>query len=189
MRKISKIKAVAFALFLIIVSLIIVLIPKIEKEYVYKIEYSEFVEKYAEETGLDKYFVYAVIKTESNFNEKATSNVGARGLMQIMPDAFDFIKFKKNDEREITFDNIYNPELNIEYGCYLLSYLKNKFNSEELAIAAYHAGATAVDNWLRDESVSDDGINIEKYPSDVTNHYVKKVINAWESYKNLYNKE
>ena len=106
-----------------------------------------------------------------------------------MPDAFDFIKFKKNDEREITFDNIYNPELNIEYGCYLLSYLKNKFNSEELAIAAYHAGATAVDNWLRDESVSDDGINIEKYPSDVTNHYVKKVINAWESYKNLYDKE
>ena len=67
MRKISKIKAVAFALFLIIVSLIIVLIPKIEKEYVYKIEYSEFVEKYAEETGLDKYFVYAVIKTSYNF--------------------------------------------------------------------------------------------------------------------------
>lgn len=189
MCKSSRNKAIILAFFLIIVALVIFFLPNIEQEYVYKIEYSEIVDKFSEETGLDKYFIYAVIKTESDFDEKATSNVGARGLMQIMPDAFDWVKYKKNDTREITFDNMYDAEYNIEYGGYLLLYLKDKYNSEKLAIAAYHGGATAVDKWLQDKSISKDGVTIDEFPSDATNHYVNKVLKAWESYKNLYENE
>jgi len=189
MRKFIKASVVVLIFWGLILVLLIKLLPKLERRYFYKIEFSETVEKFADETGLDKYFIYAVIRTESNFNEKATSDVGARGLMQIMPDAFDWVKFKKNDKREITYDDMFNPEYNIEYGAYLMMYLRNKYNSEKLAVAAYHAGMTTVDNWLADENVSPDGVTIDEIPSKATNHYVNKVLKAWESYKNLYENE
>ncbi|MBR6314829.1 MAG: transglycosylase SLT domain-containing protein, partial [Clostridia bacterium] len=51
----------------------------------YPQRYDDFVETYTAEHGLEKSFVYAVIKCESGFDPQAVSPVGARGLMQIMP--------------------------------------------------------------------------------------------------------
>ena len=53
------------------------------RKYIYPLEYQTYVERYSAEYGVDKYLVYAVIKTESGFDPDAVSNVGARGLMQI----------------------------------------------------------------------------------------------------------
>ena len=50
----------------------------------YITKYSEYVEKYSKEYNVDKYLIYATIKAESNFNEKAESKKGAKGLMQLM---------------------------------------------------------------------------------------------------------
>lgn len=182
-------KLVLLIIFLLIVVLIIVAIPKIEKNYVYPVKYEELITKYSDEYGVDKYLIMAVIKTESGFNEKAKSNVGARGLMQIMPDAFDWIKLKLEDADSVTFDDMYEAEMNIKYGTYLISFLYKRYNSESLAAASYHAGMTQVDNWLEDENVSRDGKTIENIPSQVTAHYVNKVTNALQSYRNLYCKE
>lgn len=166
-----------------------VLFPKANKKYVYKIDYTEYVEKYAQQNEIDKYLVYAFIRTESGFNEKATSNVGARGLMQIMPDTYDWVRMRIKDKREITYDDMYSPEYNIEYCCYLVGYLMKKYDgNESLAVAAYHAGFNQVDRWLADGEVSKDGKTIENVPSSATGHYVKKVLNAYDSYKNLYEK-
>ncbi len=85
------------------------------KKYIeisYPIKYQNYVEKYAAENHLNKYFVYAVIKTESGFDPYAESNVGARGLMQIMEDTFDWIKYKSDDEDAVYYD-MYSAETNI----------------------------------------------------------------------------
>ena len=72
-----------------------------ERQYsieTHPLKYQTYVEKYAAQNGLDKYLVYAVIKTESGFKTDAVSNVGARGLMQIMEETFDWIKYKRDDD-------------------------------------------------------------------------------------------
>ena len=92
------------------------------QRYTHPLRYESYVEKYSRENGLDKYLVYAVIKTESGFDPGAVSNVGARGLMQIMEDTFDWVKFRLGDE-DARYLDMYDPETNIRYGCWLVGYL------------------------------------------------------------------
>lgn len=150
----------------------------------YPLEYTEFVEVYARENNLSEDFVYAVIKCESGFENDAVSSVGAKGLMQIMPDTFDWIKMKLKDDA--SYEDIFDPELNIEYGCYLYGYLMEKYESEELALAAYHAGTGNVDKWLKDSKYSDDGKALKDIPFPSTKKYVTKVIETKKIYQKLY---
>lgn len=152
------------------------------------LEYTDYVEKYAKQYQLDKYLVYAVIKTESGFNPDSESNVGARGLMQIMTDTFDWIKFRlgETDNEELTFNSMYQVETNIRYGCYLLWYLKGLFGGVEEMAAAYHAGSGKVSEWLANAEYSADGKTLDAIPISDTEHYVNKIVKAYETYKKLY---
>lgn len=158
----------------------------LSKKYVYPVEYSDLVETASFETGIDKYLIYAVIRTESNFNAEAESEVGARGLMQLMEDAFDWVKFRMEDDRSVTYDDMYDPGYNIEYGSFLLKLLYEEYGDERTALAAYHSGRGSVNGWLEDKNYSSDGKTLDKIPSDTTQHYVKKVMTAYEGYTNLY---
>lgn len=149
------------------------------------IKYEELVERYSKEFGVDKYFVYAVIKTESGFRPNAVSSVGASGLMQIMEQTFDWLKYKQSDE-QVTYSDMFDPETNIRYGCYLLGYLVDEFGSEDTAAAAYHAGRGVVNEWLCDKSLSADGIHLDEIPISDTAHYVGKVKKAKAVYVSLY---
>lgn len=187
-------KTVKIILFVVIIAVLstlaLIFIPHFEKKNIYKIEYKEIVEANAQKYDMDKYFIYAVIRTESNFDEKAVSKVGARGLMQIMPDAFNWVKSKMGDKRNITYDDMFTPEYNIEYCTFMYKYLLDKYKGDKkLAVAAYHSGMTSVDNWLKDKNISKDGKTIDEFPSKAANHYVNKVMKAFESYKNLYGNE
>lgn len=75
---------------------------KIERLF-YKINYVDYVEKYSNEYGVDKYLVYALINSESHFNEKAVSHKGATGLMQLM------IPTAKEVDSRVTEDDLLNP--------------------------------------------------------------------------------
>lgn len=154
-------------------------------EIAYPIKYQSWVEKYAAENHLNKYFVYAVIKTESGFDPSAESNVGARGLMQIMEDTFEWIKFKTDDETAVYYD-MYDAQTNIKYGCTLLGYLMDEFGSVEVAAAAYHAGRGNVNSWLSDKRYSADGVHLDKIPISDTAHYVNKITKAMNKYIKLY---
>lgn len=153
------------------------------KAFTYPTKYEEYVIKYSKEFDIDPRFVYAVINTESHFDPKATSEVGARGLMQLMEEAYDWVKFRLDDTRKHTYDDIYDPELNIEYGTYMLKYLYDKYESYELAAAAYHGGMGAVDGWIADGTVDPDNFNLEDVPSEVTANYIYKVTTAYNKYK------
>lgn len=150
----------------------------------YPLDYVKFVEREAENYGLEKSFVFAVIECESGFDKNAVSGVGARGLMQIMPETFDWLLTKTNEE--LDQNQLFDPQVSIKYGCLLFSILIKEFKNEETAIAAYHAGFGNVRKWLADERYSSDGETLETIPFPSTAQYVKKVINVQKIYNKLY---
>lgn len=150
----------------------------------YPRQYSEFVEKYSGEYGVPEYIIYATVKVESGFDSGAKSEAGALGLMQIMPDTFDWLVSLTQDGYETGM--LYDPETNIKYGTYYLSYLYLKYSDWETAFAAYNAGPSNVDGWLENPEYCDENGGLEKIPIDETAKYVKKVSSASKVYQKLY---
>lgn len=150
----------------------------------YEREFEEYVTKYSSEYDVPEALVYAVIRTESKFDPNAESHVGAKGLMQLMPDTVDWLS-RLMDEDQPT-GNIHDPETNIKYGTYYLSHLYNRFGNWETALAAYNAGHGRVAKWLEDEKYSPDGKTLTLIPIEETKNYVNKVIADFNTYKKLY---
>ncbi len=145
--------------------------------------YSGYVEQYAELYGVPSDIIYAVIRTESAFDEKALSPKGAAGLMQLTPETFTWLMTKTGDE--IKSGSIYDPGINIRYGVFFLGYLYGEFGSWETVYAAYNAGMSRVKGWLRDPGLSEDG-RLTHIPFEETENYVKRVVRAAENYRRLY---
>ncbi len=153
--------------------------------FTYPVKYEELVLKNAEEFDIDPAFVYAIIHTESHFDPEATSEVGARGLMQLMPEAYNWVKYRLDDNESKSFDDMYTPEHNIRYGTYMLKYLYDRYDNYQIAAAAYHGGMGAVDGWIEDGTISKEKFNVSDIPSDVTQNYVNKVTKAYKKYKEI----
>lgn len=145
-------------------------------------KYEDEVLAAAEKYGLEPALVFAVIRTESSFDPNAVSPAGAKGLMQIMQTTGEWVCLRMGDE----FDEsrIFEPEYNIGLGCHLLRYLLDKYDGElRFALAAYNAGSGRVDSWLADPAYYD-GQELS-IPFDETRNYVKKVLTAYEKYKEM----
>ena len=152
----------------------------------YRQQYGEQVEKYSKEFGVDEALVYAVTRTESGFRPEVESGAGAIGLMQLMPSTFDWLQESLDGEIVYSTDSLYDPDINIRYGTYLLSILLKQYEKTETAIAAYNAGTTTVDGWLQDSSISPDGKTLVNIPYEETSNYVDRVMHAYDLYKKLY---
>lgn len=153
----------------------------------YPLEQRQYIDQYAGEYGLEPAHVAAVILCESSYDPNAVSAVGARGLMQIMPDTGEWIAGKLGESESYSSDRLFEPELNIRYGCWYLSYLKDRFDGDMRKVtAAYHAGDNRVRQWLEDEAYSTDGQTLDTIPYKETNKYVKRVLAAYERYQELY---
>lgn len=153
----------------------------------YPQKYSEYVSKYSREFGVDEALIYSVIRCESGFREDVESQAGAVGLMQLMPETFSWLQTHKDGEETYSASDLRNPEINIEYGAYYLSWLIDKYGDENTAVAAYNAGATNVDSWLSDTKYSADGKTLSTIPYHETQEYVKKVENTKKMYREIYN--
>ena len=151
---------------------------------VYKLEYTEYVKKYANEYNVDEYLIYAIIKAESNFEPNAESHRGAKGLMQLMYSTAEDIS--KRIDIELNEDNILDPDININLGTKYISMLIQKYNNTNLALAAYNAGSGNVDGWIEKGTLKSDGSDIENVPFTETNNYVRKILRDYEIYKNIY---
>lgn len=162
------------------------IIEKIEK-YNYPLEYPEYVTQYSAEYGVDPYFVYAVIRTESGFNEMAESSVGARGLMQMTEETFEWIKGKIAPNEDISFEDLYQPKTSIQFGSYFLSLCIERYNGDlSTAAAAYHSGWGTVDKLLQDGNYTQNGIHLTTFPYEQMNNYVWKINKSYEKYVTLY---
>lgn len=155
------------------------------KRQFYPRDYSEYVEKYCDMYSIDANLAYAVIHTESGFDSDAVSHLGACGLMQIMPETFDWLRSKDSDNSGM-YTDVFDPETNIRYGILFLSLIADRFEDEQLVIAAYHAGMGRVSSWLSDSSLSTDGKSLCCIPFADTEHYVRKVQRTKRIYEVLY---
>ena len=148
--------------------------------------YQPIVEQEAAASGLDPALVYAVIRSESGFAPAAQSPVDARGLMQLTPDTFQWVRYRLGEEGGVPSEVLYQPEENVRYGCANLGLLLREFGGEAEALAAYHAGRGSVSRWLEDSRYSRDGESLDVIPYGDTNRYVKKVLETREVYHRLY---
>ncbi len=152
----------------------------------YPIKYSHFVEKYSGEYGLDKYLVYAVIRTESRFDKYAVSNARAKGLMQLTDETGEECA-RKLRLSSYSPEALFDPETNIRLGCFYLDSLIDKYDGRiSVALAAYNGGPGNVDKWLSDSNYSDSGGNLTNIPYEETRNYVKRVTEARERYTEIY---
>lgn len=119
--------------------------------------FADAVHRAAAHYGLPIPLIWAVMKTESDFNPRAVSRVGAKGLMQMMPFTW----------KEMGVNNPFDPEQSIFGGSRYLRLLANRFDGDlVLTLSAYHAGGGAVSNA--------NGI-----PFTQTAEYVRRVLNSY----------
>ena len=147
-------------------------------------EYSEYVTKYANEYKVPESLVYAVIYNESSFNEEAVSRVGAVGLMQLMPDTVDWLSRVMGESAPDT--EISNPDVNIKYGTYMLSYLFTKYGRWKTVFAAYEVGTDKVNLWLEDSNYLDSSGNLDKIPEKKVSSTVAEIEDSMDTYFELY---
>jgi soluble lytic murein transglycosylase len=115
----------------------------------YPLDYGDLVRTNAAQNRLDAALVAAVIYEESRFRPHAVSKVGAMGLMQLQPVTAETIA-RRTGGTAFRVGDLYDPGVNIRYGSWYLRQLIDKYGSERLALAAYNAGETRVDSWLRE---------------------------------------
>ncbi len=158
------------------------------ERHAYPMGHAEHVAVYADRFGLSEGLVFAVIKTESDFDSAAVSSAGAVGLMQLMPDTFLWLT------DDILYEHLepgmlYDPESNIRYGTAYLARLYNRYGNWQAALAAYNAGPGTVDEWLENPDLADGEGGLKKIPYRETRKFVDKVMDAWDMYERLYEDE
>jgi soluble lytic murein transglycosylase-like protein len=124
-------------------------------------QFDPFIREAATKSQIDPLLVRAVIKVESNFNPKAVSRKGARGLMQIMPDT----------ARQLSLNDPFSPKKNITAGTKYLKQQLDSFDDIRLGLAAYNAGAGRVTSQGMIASIPE------------TQAYVDKVMGYYRQYK------
>jgi soluble lytic murein transglycosylase len=174
-----------FWLVVLIFSLALVTFPK-WITYFYPEPHSEIVFAMADEYQVDPYLVFAIIRAESKFQSSAQSSVGARGLMQIMPETGQWIA-EQMKIKGFEAEDLHEPEVNIRFGCWYLKNLQTEFKGNlPLTVAAYNAGRGKVAQWVQEGKWNGDPNHMEGIPFPETKQYVKNVLNNYEAYQAIY---
>jgi soluble lytic murein transglycosylase len=149
------------------------------KELTLPLRHEDIIRQQSHEKGVDAALIAAVIYAESKFND-AESSAGARGLMQITPDAARFIE-KQSGGTTFNLDDLSDPEINIRYGTFLLKELLERYGGDEAAaLAAYNAGPGNADKW------GGSGLSVEEIPFPETRAYVEEVLEKQREYRREY---
>jgi len=143
------------------------------------------ISKHAAKNNLDANLVLGLIRQESAFTEDARSPANARGLMQVLPATGRKLARQAGLSRYST-SALYRAETNIALGTRHLAQLLQHFDGRvELALAAYNAGDSRVDRWMKDFETLDMAEFVERIPFSETRIYVKQVLSNKAYYRLL----
>lgn len=161
---------------------------RVISEYTYPQAYKVAVDKYASMLALPLDWIWGIMRSESQYKSDAISPVGARGLMQIMPETARQVA-RLAGEQNFVVQSLNDPEVNIRLGAHYLQRLGKRFDRQlPLVAAAYNAGPHRVENWLAGFGNLETDEFIEHIPFLETRNYVKKVVKNYGIYQNLYRK-
>lgn len=142
------------------------------------------VVRYSQDAGIDPAWAYGIMRQESRFVSSARSNVGASGLMQIMPDTAKYIARNLGESYSASRAN--SGDTNIRYGTWYMSDIMGKLNYQPvLATAGYNAGPNKAKRWqpTYGSMAADQYIESIAYPE--TRNYVKQVMENATIYSSL----
>ena len=139
---------------------------------------------YEPENGFtaDPALIYALMRQESKFKVEATSRVGARGLMQLMPKTASYVAKDKTLQRGKGRDRLYDPALNLAIGQEYVNHLISTTAGGDLfdMALAYNGGPGNLRKWKRDVANDDPLLFIESIPNPESRDFVEKVLtNFW----------
>ena len=149
------------------------------QELTLPLRHEDVIRQQADEKGVDAALIAAVIYSESKFRDQ-TSSAGARGLMQITPEAAETIA-KNSEATTFELKDLGDPEINIRYGTFLLRELLDRYEGDEAAaLAAYNAGPGNADEW------GGAALTVEDIDFPETRAYVEEVLEKKEEYRREY---
>jgi soluble lytic murein transglycosylase len=151
----------------------------------YPFPYDSVIRAEAARRGVDPWFAAALIRQESNFTPTATSPVGARGLMQVMPGVGRSLA---GGSRTWDPAQLWVPEVNVPLGMRHLATFLGRYPHAEYALAAYNAGESRVKRWRQRAGADDPELFVERIPYDETRDYVRIILRNAAMYEVLYPK-
>jgi soluble lytic murein transglycosylase len=146
----------------------------------------ETFNQYAKKHAIPVSWAFAIARQESAFKADANSRVGAKGLMQLKHTTAKSVAKRQDKYRHAS--QLLNPETNIKLGTAHLGKMYSSFKDNPiLATAAYNAGKSRVDQWLKLNNTENSIYWIEQIPYKETREYVKNVLTYQLIYAQLTN--
>lgn len=147
-------------------------------------EFGEYVEKYSDQYGVPEYILYSYILNVSGFKSNLVSDGERTGLMQYTPEILR--AYALLEKENIDTGLLYDPDTNIKYGAYMMSFLYTKYNRWNAVIAACLTDEETVDGWLEIEKYTDDIGNLVTIPDPAVSSKVKAILEDADLYNELY---
>jgi soluble lytic murein transglycosylase len=153
---------------------------------IYPFPYRPMLAAEARERGLDPFLVAGLVRQESAFDAHARSGVGARGLMQLMPETGRTMAGAAGiDDWNVGL--LYQPEINAHLGTrFLADQMESYDGSFPSVFAAYNAGPSRVERWKHFPEARDPELFTERMPYRETRDYVKILTRNIAIYRGLY---
>ena len=150
----------------------------------YAMPYRELVRAHCAQNGISEAFAYAIMRTESGFDPRAQSPVGALGLLQLMPYTANGMALLL-DRAPPTPQRLVHPETNIALGVAFLGLAEREFGHAAWAAAVYNGGPDNVARWMNKFGHLEPELFIERIPFRETRNYVKRVTATMALYRAL----
>ena len=162
------------------------LLPEVVRELLYPRYFYDFIAADAKRYETDPALVLSIMREESRFNPRAKSQAAARGLLQFI------ITTARDIGRDVGLvdvdpQDLYDPRVIIRLGAKYISELGKQFGGNRYRVAAaYNAGPKQVALWNRLQPGEGDDYFLTAVNFDETKHYVRKVMNSYARYQEIY---
>lgn len=161
-------------------------LPLAVQKLLYPLAYDDLILPHSANQGVDPLLFAALVRQESHFDARARSSANAIGLSQVIPPTGREIA-NALGRTGFTADDLLRPVVNVEFGTwYLARQLERYGGAIYPSLAAYNAGAGAVDRWLGELGRGDMDFFAERIPYAETNHYCQIVYENYGMYRAIY---